>query len=106
MNMTSKEPVREKNLFRGVGWLLVAIAGAWLIGSGKLTEYGVNEYTARWLGVLFKAGSGTWGGYRISRDVLKIDPSVALTGSVPFALLHIARALIIGLMIFAVTQGT
>ena len=104
--MKTKEEVYGINVFRGVGWLVVAIAGAWLIGSGKLTEYGMNEYTARWLGVLFKAGSGTWVGYRISRDVLKIDPSVAISGSVPFALMHIARALIIGLMIFAVTQGT
>lgn len=105
MNMSSNEPVSNKNLFRGVGWLIIALLGAWAIGSGFLQEHGVNEYTARWLGVCFKAASAVWAGYRISRDVLKIDPSVAFTGSVPFAILHIARAILIGALVLAVTQG-
>lgn len=105
MNMRSNEPTRQLNLFRGIGWLLVAIIGAWLIGSGFLARVGVNEYTARWLGVCFKAASAIWAGYRVSRDVLKIDPSLAITGSVPFAVLHCARALVICAFVLAVTQG-
>lgn len=101
-----REVAGKINIFRGIGWLIVALLGAWVIGSGKLQEYGVNEYTARWLGVCFKCASGVWAGYRVSRDVLKIDPgSWYSTNLQAFALLHLARAVIVGIIILAVTQG-
>lgn len=96
------------NLFRGIGWLAVAVAGAWFIGSGGFAAMGMNEYVARWIGVCFKVGTGAWGGYRISRDVLKIDPSaVAISGNAQaYALMHLARAVIVGIIILSVTQGS
>lgn len=94
------------NILRGIGWLALAVFGAWLIDSGWLAHLGINEYTARWLGVCFKTASGTWGGYRISRDVLKIDPSLVAGNATGFALMHLARAVIIGIIILAVTQGS
>lgn len=89
-----------RQLHRGTGWLLIAVIGAILIG--HLVDFGVNEYTARWLGALFKVASVVFGGYRISRDVLRIDPSTVQHDAVGYAVLHLARALFIALLAVAV----
>lgn len=98
--------VRDRAILRGTGWLLIAFAGAWIIGSGALDAWGVNEYTQRWLGACLKVGTGAWGGYRISRDVARIDPSMVPGGLTDnargYALMHLARAIIIGSCILAV----
>jgi hypothetical protein len=95
--------LRERAFSRGLIWLAVGIAGALLIG--YLPEFGVNEYAQRWCGACLKVATGAWGGYRISRDIARIDPSASI-GLAPnpqaFALLHLARALIIAAVILAV----
>lgn len=85
---------------RGTGWILVALIGALYIGP-HLGALGVNEYGQRWLGACFKVASAAWGGYRISRGLLRIDPS-STTDPLTFALLHIARALVVSAVILAV----
>lgn len=84
---------------RGLFWLAVAIAGAVVIG--RLESWGFDSYTARWLGACFKVASGGWGGYRIARGVLGIDPSTC-TDATGFALLHLARAILVGAAIIGV----
>ena len=98
--------VRDRAILRGAGWLLIAFIGAFVIGSGALDTWGVNEYTQRWLGACLKVGTGAWGGYRISRDVARIDPSTVPGGLTEnargYALMHLARAIIIGSCVLAV----
>lgn len=94
------ESLRWRNLHRGAGWLLVALIGAALIG--YLPGLGVNEYTARWAGALFKVASVVYGGYRVSRDVLRIDPSFVQHDARAFAVMHLARAALIGALAVAV----
>lgn len=98
--------VRDRAILRGTGWLLIAFAGAFVIGSGLLDDWGVNEYTQRWLGACLKVGTGAWGGYRISRDVARIDPSIVPGGLTDnargYAVMHLARAIIIGSCVLAV----
>lgn len=77
---------------RGLLWLAIALVGALVIG--KLPAWGVDDYTARWAGAMFKAAAGAWGGYRISKGICRIDPSQAQT-DVGAALLHLARAVIV-----------
>lgn len=88
---------------RGSFWIIVAIIGALAIGP-HLDAWGINEYTQRWLGACFKAASGAWGGYRISRGLLRIDPG-STTESIAFALLHIARAIVVAAVIFAICSA-
>jgi hypothetical protein len=83
---------------RGLGWLCVGLLGALLIDHSPDLSQG---YTGRWLGACLKAATGAWGGYRISRDICRIDPSQADT-SIERAMLHLSRALIVGLTIVAV----
>ena len=101
---SSKPSLRWYQFGRGAGWVLLAIIGALLIGP-HLPAFGVNEYTQRWLGACFKAASGAWGGYRISRGMLRIDPG-STTDPVGFALLHIARAIVVAAVIFAICSAT
>lgn len=89
-----------RNYQRGLGWLAVAILGA--IAIGYLPVLGVNEYTARWLGALFKLASVVFGGYRVSRDVLRIDPSSVQHDATGYAVMHLARAILIGALAVAV----
>lgn len=89
-----------RQLGRGTGWLLVALIGAILVG--HLEELGVNAYTARWAGGTFKIASVVYGGYRISRDVLRIDPSMAQANLTAYAILHFARAALIGALAIAI----
>jgi hypothetical protein len=87
-------PVR---IFRGIGWLLFALLGAFL-----LARYvGMTEYWQRWAGACFKVATGGWIGFRISRDICRIDPSVATSDIRAAAMLQLARALIVGCTILA-----
>ena len=83
---------------RGLGWLLVALIGALLIDHYPALSDG---YTGRWLGACLKAATGAWGGYRISRDICRIDPSKSET-SIERAMQHLARAILVGATIIAV----
>jgi hypothetical protein len=76
---------------RAAGWLLVALLGALMIDHYPALSDG---YTGRWLGACLKAATGAWGGYRISRDICRIDPSNGVTG-LDISLLHLARAIIV-----------
>jgi len=89
---------------RGTGWIFLAIFGGILIGP-HLAELGIPEYTQRWLGACFKAASGAWIGFRISRGTLRIDPG-STTEPVGFALLHVARAIVVAAVIFAICSAT
>lgn len=95
--------LRERALSRGLIWLAAGVLGAVLIGHA--VDFGLNEYAQRWLGACLKVATGAWGGYRISRDIARIDPSKG-PGLVPqptaFALLHMARAVIIAAAILGV----
>lgn len=84
---------------RGVLWLLVAIAGAFVVA--MLPDLGVDEYVSRWCGAVFKAGSGAWVGYRVSKGICRIDPSQATTDQ-GAAFLHLARAVIVGATVVSV----
>lgn len=102
---TTKQPsIAWYQWMRGTGWFALAVIGALLIGP-HLPALGVNDYTQRWLGACFKAASGAWGGYRISRGMLRIDPG-STTDPIGFALLHIARALVVAAVIFAICSAT
>ena len=90
----------DRNFTRGVGWLLVALIGLWSID--HLAWTGLSEYSVRKLGGMFTAAAAAFGGYRISRDVLRIDPSLSADSPIAFALLQLARALLIGLLAGAV----
>lgn len=90
--------IQWRQYARGLGWLLVALLGALLIDRYPLLSDG---YTGRWLGACLKVATGAWGGYRISRDICRIDPSQADTG-IERALMHLARALVIGAAIIGV----
>lgn len=91
--------VRWRNFQRGAGWLLVAAIGLWSID--QLAWTGLSEYSVRKLGALYTVAACVWGGYRVSRDVLRIDPSSLAHTPVAAALLHLARALLIGLFALA-----
>lgn len=97
---TAKPTLRWYQFGRGTIWILVALIGAVYIGP-HLGDLGINEYGQRWLGSCFKVASAAWGGFRVSRDICRIDPS-STTEPVPFALLHLARALLVGLTILGV----
>lgn len=85
----------QLRLWRGWLWLAFAIAGALYLTFGGDTE----GYVGRWLGAVFKAASGGYVGYRLSRGLSRIDTSTGESGN-ERGLLHIARALcIIGGMI-------
>lgn len=101
---TSNPPLVWYQFGRGSLWVLLAIVGALFIGP-HLTAFGVNEYTQRWLGACFKAASGAWGGYRISRGLLRIDPG-STSDPIGFALLHIARAIVVAAVIYAICSAT
>lgn len=92
---------------RGIIWLVVACVGLWALGSiGDLL--GLSGYVLRRLGALLTVAATVWGGYRVSRDVLRIDPSAALETEdwTAYALLHLARAVFIGLLALAVMSLT
>ncbi|GAA0721423.1 hypothetical protein [Dokdonella soli] len=95
----------DRKFERGLVWLAIGVAGALLYGHAG--ELGLNEYTQRWLGACLKVTTGAWGGYRISRDIACIDPSSTQYSGLPvnpmaFAVLHLARALIIAAAILGV----
>jgi hypothetical protein len=84
-------------LARGIGWLLFALAGAFF-----LARYvGMTEYWQRWAGACFKLMTGGWFGFRISRDICRIEPSVATSDIHAAALLQLARALVVAAAILA-----
>lgn len=83
---------------RALGWLFLAVLGAYAVG--HMTQWGVDEYTARWAGACFKAASGAFGGYRVAKTC-RIDPSMGADGT-ERALLHLARAIIVGAVILAI----
>ena len=87
---------------RGLGWLSVGVVGAICIG--KLESWGVDAYTARWGGSLFKVATAGWAGYRISKDILSIDPSMGRS-DIERAILHLARAFVVGATIIAVCMA-
>lgn len=84
-----------RNLRRGVGWLLIAAIGFWSLD--HLAWTGLSEYSVRKLGALFTIAACVFGGYRVSRDVLRIDPGISANTPVAAAILHLARAILIGL---------
>lgn len=84
---------------RGLLWLAIAFLGAAIVG--RLADWGVDDYTARWAGACFKAAAGAWGGYRISKGVCRIDPSTGRDG-LEAGLLHLSRAFIVSACILAV----
>lgn len=89
----------NRNLLRGAGWLAIALLGLWSID--HLAWTGLSEYSVRKLGGMFTAATAAFGGYRISRDVLRIDPGTT-DNPVGYALLQLARALLVGLLAVAV----
>lgn len=98
-------PLSWRNLHRGAGWALVALLVAIALSTHTLTEWGITEYNARWLGALAKIASAVFGGYRVSRDVLRIDPSSASDNPLAYATLQLARTLLIGLFALAVCMA-
>lgn len=101
---TKAPPIAWFQFMRGTGWFALAVIGALLIGP-HLAEWHVNDYTQRWLGACFKAASGAWGGYRISRGMLRIDPG-STTDPLGFAFLHVARAIVVAAVIIAICVAT
>lgn len=93
LNDTENTGIKWRNIHRGLGWLLVAMIGLWSID--HLAWTGLSEYSVRKLGALFTIAATVFGSYRISRDVLRIDPSrCADQSSVAAALLQLARCLL------------
>lgn len=92
-------PSFDKNFTRGLGWLAIALIGLWSIDHLAWTD--LSEYSVRKLGGMFTAAAAAFGGYRISRDVLRIDPGLA-DNPTSYGLLQLARALLIGLLAVAV----
>lgn len=83
------------NLARGLGWLLIAAIGYFLIDTAELV--GMSAYTQRKLGALLTIAAVVLGSYRVSRDVFKIDPASCAEGDrVAYALLQLARVLLCG----------
>lgn len=85
--------------YRGVTWLLVGVLGAIIVG--HLPGWGVDPYTQRWIGACFKVATGGWGGYRISRDIARLDPT-SISEPTASAIQHLARAFIMGMAIIGV----
>jgi hypothetical protein len=97
--------LRDREFSRGLLWLCVGVVGALLIGHAA--DFGLNEYAQRWLGACLKVATGAWGGYRISRDICRIDPSKGVAVGFPvdtttFAMMHLARAIVVTGTILAV----
>jgi hypothetical protein len=92
MNITPQ----MKKRFRASGWLLLAMLGALLLGM----LFGGTQYLAAWAGACSKAASGAFGGYWVSRNVAKTDPSARETpverAADKFTLAVIVAACIIG----------
>lgn len=86
----------ENRYFRGLLWLTVALVGAYALWST-----GSYAYVERWAGALFKAATGVWGGYRVSKGVCRIDPSLGTDGY-ERGMLHLARAIIVTGMVLAI----
>lgn len=86
--------------WRGSAWLAVAIIGALFIAP-HLDDWGVSTYQQRWFGACLKVATGAWGGFRITRGVLRMDPSKCST-ELGFAIMHAGRAVLVGLVILAV----
>lgn len=89
--MTPAEIMKWRRYARGLGWLAIALLGALIIDRWPMLA---DTYTGRWLGSCLKAATGAWGGYRVSRDICRIDPSRATT-DLGHALLQLARALVV-----------
>lgn len=60
---------------RTSGWLFPAMLVALVIG----LHYGGTQYLASWAGACGKVATGAWGGYWISRNVVRADPSARAT---------------------------
>lgn len=89
-----------RNFHRGWLWLVLAILTFWAID--HLTWAGFSGYTIRKLGSLATAAACIWGGYRVTRDVLKIDPSQHEDAPIAYAILHLSRALLVAGLTIAV----
>lgn len=96
------ENVVWRRYYRGVIWLAVAVVGFW--GIEHMHTFGLTEYTTRRFGALMTAAASVWGGYRISRDVLRLDPS-AFTDERARSIAALGRALFIGLLTVAICAG-
>lgn len=90
--------VQWRRFHRGALWLLVAVLGFWSID--HLDWTGLSAYSIRRLGALLTIAATVWGGYRVTRDVLRIDPS-RLVDERARATAHLARAVVIGLFAVA-----
>lgn len=91
MNQTARK-LGWRNFQRGVGWLVIAAVGLWSMD--HLAWTGLSEYSIRKLGALFAIAGSVFGSYRISRDVLRIDPS-STNDPIASALLSLARAIVV-----------
>ncbi|HET6631500.1 MAG TPA: hypothetical protein VFG73_02175 [Rhodanobacteraceae bacterium] len=88
-----------RNFHRGILWLLAAALVLW--GFDNLGPWlGLSQYSVRKLGALATIAASVWGGYRVSRDVCKIDPSGAGTPTAA-AIQHLARAVLLAGFAFA-----
>jgi hypothetical protein len=94
------ESIAWRRYHRGLVWLAVAALGLWSID--HLGWTGLSTYSLRKLGALFTVAASVWGSYRISRDVLRIDPSAADGSPVAQAILQLARAVLVGIIAVAV----
>lgn len=99
-NDTRRLPLSWFKFWRGSAWVAVAVIGALLVGP-HLGEWGVNAYSQRWFGACLKAATGAWGGYRITRGLLRMDPGNCKT-ELGFAIMHAGRAVLVGLVILAI----
>lgn len=88
------------DLKRGWFWLMLAIAGAVALLFGA----DATQYVWSWLGILVKAASGTWFGYWVSKDILRIDPS-AIDDARERAEARKSRALVVASCIVAFCLG-
>ena len=78
-------------------WLLLAMLGGCLLWFA----FGGVQYLGAWIGALAKAASGAWGGYWISRNVVRADPSARDTESERNAD-KLARAIVVAATVLAV----
>ncbi|GEM_PF-5240355 len=68
-------PIDLPRRLRASGWLALAVIGALLVG----LLFGGVQYLVAWAGACAKVASGAWGGYWISRNVARTDPSERAT---------------------------
>lgn len=80
-------------------WLILAILGAVV-----LTATNSVDYVWSWFGTAVKAASGTWFGYWVSKDVLRIDPST-IEDTAERSSARLSRAILVASCILAFCLG-